>query len=56
MSCPAVLAEQCFITNQADVEAFGTEEGCKKAAAAYYRAICRYWEAMENAAGGEEDA
>ena len=48
MDCPAVLVEQCFITNAADVEAFGTEEGCKKAAAAYYRAICRYLESIEN--------
>jgi len=47
MDCPAVLVEQCFITNGADVEAFGTEEGCKKAAAAYYRAICRYLESIE---------
>lgn len=47
MTCPAVLAEQCFVTNAADVEGFGTEEGCKKAAAAYYRAICRYLEAQE---------
>lgn len=44
MECPAVLAEQCFVTNAADVENFGMEEGCKKAAAAYYRAICRYLE------------
>lgn len=44
MDCPAVLVEQCFITNTDDVENFGTEEGCKKAAAAYYRAICRYLE------------
>lgn len=47
MDCPAVLAEQCFVTNAADVENFGTEEGCKKAAAAYYRAICRYLEKTE---------
>ena len=47
MECPAVLAEQCFITNAADVEGFGTEDGCKKAAAAYYRAICRYLENLE---------
>lgn len=53
MDCPAVLAEQCFITNAADVEAFGTEEGCKKAAAAYYRAICRYLESVENPEDGE---
>lgn len=38
----AVLVEQCFVTNAADVEAFGTEEGCQKAAEAYYRAILRY--------------
>lgn len=48
MDCPAVLAEQCFITNAEDVAEFGTEEGCKKAAAAYYRAICRYLESIEN--------
>ena len=47
MDCPAVLVEQCFITNPEDVEAFGTEEGCKKAAAAYYHAICRYLESLE---------
>ena len=47
MDCPAVLVEQCFITNQADVDQFGTEDGCKKAAAAYYRAICRYLESIE---------
>lgn len=47
MDCPAVLVEQCFITNSNDVEHFGTEEGCKKAAAAYYRAICRYLEWAE---------
>lgn len=49
MECPAVLAEQCFVTNAADVQGFGTEEGCKKAAAAYYRAICRYLEGLEAA-------
>lgn len=42
MTCAAVLVEQCFVTNAADVEAFGNEAGCEKAAAAYYRAICRY--------------
>ena len=44
MSCPAVLAEQCFITNPSDVESFGTEEGCQRAAQAYYKAICSYLE------------
>lgn len=42
MNCPAVLVEQCFVTNAGDVAAFGTEEGCKKAAMAYYRAILQY--------------
>ncbi len=41
LHCPAVLVEQCFVTNQNDVDAFGTEAGCKQAAFAYYRAICR---------------
>ena len=30
VDCPAVLAEQCFVTNAEDVERFGSEEGCKK--------------------------
>ena len=47
MDCPAVLVEQCFITNAEDVKQFGTEDGCKKAAAAYYIAICRYLESLE---------
>ena len=48
MSCPAILAEQCFITNASDVESFGTEEGCKHAAEAYYRAICGYLESADS--------
>lgn len=46
----AVLVEQCFVTNAADVEAFGTEEGCQKAAEVYYQAILCYLglEAPEN--------
>lgn len=42
MDCPAVLVEQCFVTNEGDVMAFAGEEGTKKAAAAYYKSICRY--------------
>lgn len=38
----AVLVEQCFVTNAADVNNFGTKEGCQKAADAYYAAIVRY--------------
>lgn len=41
--CPALLAEQCFITNAADLAAFGGEEGCLRAAQCYYRAICAYF-------------
>ena len=43
MNCPAVLAEQCFVTNEADAARFGSEEGCKKAARIYYEAICEYF-------------
>lgn len=42
--CPAVLAEQCFITNEDDVAAFAGEEGCKAAARLYYEAICAYFD------------
>lgn len=43
-NCPAVLVEQCFITNQNDVDRFATEEGCRRAALAYYHAICVYFD------------
>lgn len=43
-NCPAVLAEQCFVTSESDVERFGSEEGCKRTARAYYEAICAYFE------------
>ena len=41
--CPATLAEQCFVTSAEDLARFGGEEGCRRAAEAYYRAICRYF-------------
>ena len=41
--CPAVLAEQCFITNASDVSRFAGEEGALRAAACYYQAICTYY-------------
>lgn len=41
--CPAVLAEQCFLSSQADAEAFASDEGCKVVARAYYEAICEYF-------------
>ncbi len=42
--CPAVLVEQCFITNEGDLSAFGGDAGCQRAAECYYRAICSYFE------------
>ena len=44
VNCPAVLAEQCFVTSDADVAQFGSENGCKRTARAYYEAICAYFE------------
>ena len=44
VDCPAVLAEQCFVTSAADVAQFGSEEGCRRTARAYYEAICTYFE------------
>ena len=37
--CAAVLVEQCFVTNAADMGMFGDEDGCVAAAEAYYLAI-----------------
>ena len=42
-SCPAVLVEQCFVTNPEDVKLLGTETGCQTAAWQYYLAICDYF-------------
>ena len=41
--CPAVLAEQCFVTSPEDVERFGDDDGCALAARVYYQAICAYF-------------
>lgn len=41
--CASVLAEQCFITNEADLAAFASPEGCQLAARCYYRAIRQYY-------------
>ena len=43
VNCPAVLAEQCFVTSEEDVAQFGREEGCKTVARVYYEAICAYF-------------
>lgn len=42
--CPALLVEQCFVTNYSDVQNWAKDEGCKKAAGVYYRAIKEYFE------------
>lgn len=41
--CPAVLAEQCFLTNYSDVEQWTGDAGCARAARVYYEAICAYF-------------
>ena len=35
VNCPAVLAEQCFVTSEEDVARFGSEDGCKAVARIY---------------------
>ncbi len=40
---PAVLVEQCFVNHAADIDLLGDEDGCERAAIAYYRAICAYF-------------
>lgn len=41
--CPAVLSEQCFLTNSADVDLLADEDGCQRAAQLYYEAICSWF-------------
>ncbi|MBD5095101.1 MAG: N-acetylmuramoyl-L-alanine amidase [Subdoligranulum sp.] len=41
--CPAVLVEQCFLTNPDDVAQWTGEAGCARAARIYYEAICAYF-------------
>ena len=43
VNCPAVLAEQCFVTSEEDVAQFGDEAGCQRVARIYYEAICAYF-------------
>lgn len=43
VECPALLIEQCFVTNADDVVAWGFEDGCARAARLYYEAICTYF-------------
>ncbi len=41
--CPAVLVEQCFLSNSNDVDEWASDDGCKKSAYVYYTAICKYF-------------
>lgn len=41
--CVSLLAEQCFVNNEADMQLFGTDEGCQRAAECYYNAIIKYF-------------
>ncbi len=41
--CPAVLAEQCFLTSDSDVLNWTGDSGAQKAARVYYEAICEYF-------------
>ncbi len=43
VNCPSVLVEQCFISNYSDVENWTGEDGAKKSAEIYYKAICDYY-------------
>ena len=47
---PAVVTEQIYVSNEADVSAWANEEGYKKTAELYYRALCRYYGIDQRAA------
>lgn len=42
--CPALLAEQCFVTSEEDVDAFGRGAGIDTSARCFYNAICAYFD------------
>ncbi len=41
--CPAVLAEQCFVTSSTDTANWAGETGSARAARIYYEAICEFF-------------
>lgn len=45
--CPAILIEQCFLSNQNDRDQWASEDGCERAAEIYYKAICSYFSVDE---------
>ena len=51
-ACPAVLSEQCFITNAADVDLLADEDGVLRAAQLYYDDICEWFGLEPQASAG----
>ena len=52
--CPAVLMEQCFLSNSGDYEAWASPEGCKRAGRVYYEGpvrLLRHRAAAQGAGG-----
>lgn len=47
-ACPAVLAEQCFLTDSWGASRFAGSSGCQTAAQIYYQAICSWWESQQS--------
>ena len=47
--CPAILIEQCFITNYEDTENWASDEGCRKSAEIYYKSIKQFFHTSEKA-------
>lgn len=41
--CPAVLIEQCFLSNGSDYDTWGSAAGCRRAGRVYYEALCEYF-------------
>ena len=41
--CPAVLVEQCFLSNSSDYDAWASPAGCRRAGRGYYEAVCAYF-------------
>lgn len=45
--CPALLCEQCFVTNAEDAEVFGSESGAWLVARCYFNAVQAYFDGIE---------
>lgn len=44
VNCPALLVEQCFVSNYSDVATWTGEKGCRKAAEVYFSAIKQFFQ------------